>query len=64
MPAPYPIELRERAVGAYESGRASYAVVAERFSVAIRALERRKAAHAGRRRVKRRHCRAWFEHAG
>jgi transposase len=24
----------------------------------------RKAAHAGRRRVKRRHCRAWFEHAG
>lgn len=27
-------------------------------------LALRKAAHAGRRRVKRRHCRAWFEHAG
>lgn len=24
----------------------------------------RKAAHAGRRRVKPRHCQAWFEHAG
>src|SRR5262245_47855012 len=40
MPAPYPIELRERAVRAYESGSESYAVVAERFSVAIRALQR------------------------
>ena len=40
MPAPYPIELRERAVRAYESGSDSYAVVAERFSVAIRALQR------------------------
>ena len=40
MPAPYPIELRERAVRAYESGSESYAVVAERFSVAIRPLQR------------------------
>jgi hypothetical protein len=24
----------------------------------------RKAAHAGRRRVRPRHCRAWFAHAG
>ena len=40
MPAPYPIELRERAVDAYESGSESYGVVAERFSVAIRPLQR------------------------
>lgn len=40
MPAAYPIELRERAVRAYESGSESYAVVAERFCVAIRALQR------------------------
>jgi transposase len=40
MPAPYPIELRGRAVRAYESGSESYAVVAERFSVAIRPLQR------------------------
>jgi transposase len=40
MPAPYPIELRERAVRAYESGNDSYDVVAERFSVASRALQR------------------------
>lgn len=40
MPAPYPIELRERAVRAYESGSESYTVVAARFCVAIRALQR------------------------
>src|SRR5689334_12218076 len=40
MPAPYPIELRQRAVRAYESGSESYAVVAERFSVGIRPLQR------------------------
>jgi len=40
MPAPYPIELRERAVQAYESGSESYGVVAERFCVAIRPLQR------------------------
>jgi transposase len=40
MPAPYPIELRERAVRAYESGSESYAIVAERFSVGIRPLQR------------------------
>lgn len=40
MPAPYPIELRERAVEAYESGDESYGVVADRFCVAIRALQR------------------------
>lgn len=40
MPAPYPIELRERAVQAYERGSESYGVVAERFSVAIRPLQR------------------------
>jgi transposase len=33
MPNPYPIELRERAVRAYESGADSHTAVAERFSL-------------------------------
>ncbi len=40
MPGPLPIELRERVVAAYESGRESYDVVAEQFGVARRALQR------------------------
>lgn len=33
MPNPFPIELRERAVRAYESGDDSHTVVAERFAL-------------------------------
>ena len=33
MPNPFPIELRERAVHAYEAGEDSHTVVAERFSL-------------------------------
>jgi transposase len=33
MPNPYPIELRERAVRAYEAGDESHTVVAKRFSL-------------------------------
>jgi transposase len=33
MPNPIPVELRERAVRAYEVGEGSYAVVARRFSL-------------------------------
>jgi transposase len=33
MPNPFPIELRERAVRAYESGDGSHTAVAERFSL-------------------------------
>jgi len=40
MPAPHPIELRARAVRAYESGNESYEEVAARFEVARRALQR------------------------
>ena len=40
MPAPHPIELRERAVRAYEGGNESFEEVAARFSVAVRALQR------------------------
>jgi len=40
MPAPHPVELRERAVRAYENGPESYDVVAARFEVASAALER------------------------
>jgi transposase len=40
MPAPHPIELRERAVRAYENGHESYDVVAARFEIAPAALER------------------------
>jgi len=44
---PYPIERRERAVRAYEPGGASYAAVADRFSVnlwtLLRWVQRRRA---------------------
>jgi transposase len=40
MPAPLPVELRERVVAAYESGRESYDVIAAQFGVARRALQR------------------------
>jgi len=40
MPNPYPIELRKRAVAAYEAGEGSYDVVAQRFSVSGRTLVR------------------------
>ncbi len=40
MPKPITIQLRERAVAAYEAGRDSYDLVAERFSVSRRSLQR------------------------
>ena len=40
MPNPYPIELRERAVRAYEAGDGTYAAVADRFSVNLWTLWR------------------------
>ena len=40
MPKPITSELRERAVAAYEAGSESYDVVAERFSVSRRSLQR------------------------
>jgi transposase len=40
MANPYPTELRERAVRAYEAGDESYAVVATRFSVNLWTLVR------------------------
>ena len=40
MPAPHPIELRERAVRAYENGGDSMMVIAAQFGVALAALER------------------------
>jgi transposase len=40
MPNPYPTELRERAVRAYEAGVDTYVVVAERFSVGEATLQR------------------------
>jgi transposase len=40
MANPHPLELRERAVAAYESGEGSFVVVAARFSIASRALQR------------------------
>jgi len=40
MPNPYPIELRERAVTAYEAGEGSYERVADSFSVCSRSLVR------------------------
>ena len=47
MPNPYPIELRERAVRAYEAGDGTYAAVADRFSVNLwtlwRWVQRRRA---------------------
>lgn len=38
MPNPYPIELRERAVRAYEDGIDTYVAVAQRFSIAVSTL--------------------------
>jgi transposase len=38
MPNPYPIELRERAVRAYEDSTDTYVEVAARFSVAVSTL--------------------------
>lgn len=40
MPNPYPIELRTRAVTAYEAGEGSYERVAQRFSLCSRSLVR------------------------
>lgn len=40
MPEAYPIELRERAVGAYEDGEGSYEEVAWRFGIGMRTLVR------------------------
>ncbi len=40
MPKPITIELRERAVEVYEAGYESYDVVAARFSVSRRSLQR------------------------
>jgi transposase-like protein len=40
MPNPYGVDLRQRAVAAYESGGGSYAEIADPFSVAKRTLER------------------------
>ena len=40
MPNPYPIELRKRAVAAYEAGEGSYERVAQRFSVCSRSVVR------------------------
>jgi transposase len=40
MPNPYPTELRERAVRAYESGSETYAMVASDFSVSEPTLQR------------------------
>lgn len=39
MPNPYPRELRERAVRAYESGEGTYVEVAQRFEVSKGSLE-------------------------
>ena len=38
MPNPYPIELRERAVRAYEDGTDTYVTVASRFEIAVSTL--------------------------
>jgi len=40
MPKPLAIELRKRAVAAYEAGNSSYDVIAEQFAVSRRALQR------------------------
>ena len=39
MPAPYPVELRERAVSAYESGAGTYPEVAASFGITSRVLQ-------------------------
>lgn len=38
MPNPYPIELRERAVRAYEDSTETYVEVAARFAIAVSTL--------------------------
>ena len=40
MPNPYSLDLRERAVAAYESGNESYEDVARRFSIGVASLDR------------------------
>ena len=40
MPKPITIQVRQRAVAAYESGSASFDVVAERFAISRRSLQR------------------------
>ncbi len=40
MPNPIPVELRERAVAAYENGEGSYAVIAARFAISEDSLMR------------------------
>jgi transposase len=40
MPKPITVEVRQRAVAAYESGSASFDVVAEQFTVSRRSLQR------------------------
>jgi transposase len=39
MPSPYPLELRERAVYAYESGAGTYPAVAASFGITSRVLQ-------------------------
>lgn len=39
MPSPYPLELRERAVYAYESGEGTYPAVAAIFGITSRVLQ-------------------------
>jgi transposase-like protein len=41
MPNPYPVALRERAVGAYGRGEGSYVALAEDLAVSVRSLLRR-----------------------
>src|SRR5262245_12879470 len=40
MPNPHPLELRERAVRAYEAGEGSYTEVATTFAISRRSLQR------------------------
>lgn len=40
MPKPILVELRQRAVAAYEVGEASFVVIADRFGVSRRSLQR------------------------
>lgn len=40
MPAPHPIELRERIVRAYKAGRGTYEEIAELFGVGVASVDR------------------------
>jgi putative transposase len=40
MPNPYSMELRTRAVAAYEAGEGSYVAIAERFAISVSSLLR------------------------